>query len=374
MGNIFHKRTRKAMDSASVITEVEKMEHGEIAVNFRKGDECLFFKNSAGSLKKIMSDSFNRDKFLSHDNPNFKQFETKVEFQAAFDAGEIVYPCVSYIVDTNEYHYMTPPMPETKYHLRAEADYAAEDYEILTSIMGELPDFISLGYIPLYMGMPLFTSFKVNGEEMIDAMTSEYPGLGDMGIPMILVPFEEGAIWDIIMEVPEGGFYISSDDPEMEYTISSFLRGNCFAYAPYTEIFYNDTMYKFFTSDEIATESVNCMPFFFGMYYGGLCIKKITYTGDFPYPISNATSDQDLEALAQYALYATAGNGVYSRLSFNPTSSSPIEFCIPAGNTTYGNPNDIANLNTGEGCSVYGVLNSLIQSGELNFDIIITEY
>lgn len=371
MGNIFHKRTRKAMDSASVITEVEKMEHGEIAVNFRKGDECLFFKNSAGSLKKIMSDSFNRDKFLSHDNPNFKQFETKAEFQAAFDAGEITYPCVSYIVDTNEYHYM--PQSQGTFHLSAEADYAAEYYEMLAPQFG-LPDFISLGYIPLYMGIPLFASFKVNGEEMIDQMTSEYPGLGDLEKPMILVPFEEGAIWDVIMEVPEGGFYIPSDDSEMEIALNNFIMGANFVYAPYTEIFYDDTMYNFLTSNDIATENVSSIPFFLGQYYGGPGIKKITYTGDFPYTISNATSDQDLELFYQYTLFVTTANGILSRMNLNLTNSSPIEFCIPAGNTTYGNPNDIGNPNTGDNCTVYGMLNYVRQLDELNFDIIITEY
>ena len=374
MGNIFHKRTRKAMDSASVITEVEKMEHGEIAVNFRKGDECLFFKNSAGSLKKIMSDSFNRDKFLSHDNPNFKQFETKAEFQAAFDAGEIVYPCVSYIVDTNEYHYMTPPTLQCAYHLRAEADYAAEYYEMLSSLIGGLPNFIEAGYIILYGGMPFFTSFMVNGVEMIDEMTTVYPGQGDTETPMILVPFEEGAVWDIKIGVPEGGFFVNASDPEMEDSMSALITGVNFMYGPYTELYYDDTLYYFLNGADAETGVETIMPFFLGIYYGGFGIKKITYTGDFPYSVSNATSEEELESLSQSALYATMANGIYSRLYVGVVNTSPLEVCIPAGNTTYGNPDDISDFSSANTMTVYGLLNAVIQSGEWNFEITITEY
>lgn len=375
MGKIFHKRTRKAMNSESVKTELKAMDHGEIAVNFRKGDECLVFKNSIGSLKKIMSDSFNRDKFLSHDNPNFKRFETKVEFQEAFDAGEIVYPCVSYIVDTNEYHYMTPPVSQCAYHLRAEADYAAEYYEIIRPVIeGGLPNYIEGGYIILYMGMPFFTSFMVNGVEMIDEMTTVYPGQGDLGVQMILVPFEEGAVWDVKLGVPEGGFFIDASDPEMEEAMSSFLMGINFICAPYTELYYDDTLYYFLNGADADTGSETIMPFFLGIYYGGAGIKKITYTGDFPFLVSNATSEEELDAFAQATLYTIAGNGIYSRMYAGLVNTSPLEICIPAGNATYGNPDDISDLNTANTMTVYGLLNGMIQSGEWNFEITITEY
>ena len=373
MGKIFHKRTRKGMDSQSVLTELKKMDCGEIAVNYRNGDECLFFKNSAGSLKKIMSNSFNRDKFLSHDNPNFKRFETKAEFQVAFDAGEIVYPCVSYIVDTNEYHYMTPPKSQTAYHLRAEADYAAEYYEMISPVIEGLPNFIEAGYIILYMGMPFFTSFMVNGVEMIDEMTTIYPGMGDMETPTILVPFEEGAVWDIKLGVPEGGFFVDASDPEIEEEMGAFITGNNFLFGPYTELYYDDTLYYFLNAiDETGTEAT--MPFFLGLYLGGLGVKKITYTGDFPYSVSNATSEYELYLFAQATTYAIMGNGIYGRMFAGVENTSPLEICIPAGNATYGNPDDISDFNTNNTMTVYGLLNAVIQSGEWNFEITITEY
>jgi hypothetical protein len=116
------------------------------------------------------------------------------------------------------------------------------------------------------------------------------------------------------------------------------------------------------------------IPFFLGLYIGGLGIKKITYTGDFPYLVSNATSEEESYTLGQITTYVTMGNGIYGRMYGGVVNTSPLEIYIPAGNATYGDPDDTSDLNTANTMTVYGLLNAVIRSGEWNFEITITEY
>ena len=350
MGKILHKRTSGDTNTESAQSVLQSMKYGEVAVSYGKGNECLIFKNSINSLNKIMSDSFNKAKYISHNNSNFKRFETKNDFQMAFDAGEIVYPCVSYIVETNEYHYMTPPVDGNEFHFKVEADYAEEYFWHLSSVMGQnMWEFIveATGELWLTSYSKFFSSFIVNGEEMIDQAVTSIPEVGlsdDAGLSIIKVPFEEGKVWNITVKFPEDGLIMTDDEFER------FFDGYAFIYTPISEVNYNETLLSLNIQSPVFT---GICPFILGIY--ALGPQKMMFTGDLP-------QYENLDCFKMLALY----NGMYVRaliLGSGESLSLPImDIYIPSGNSTYGNPDDVWDGNSETGLTYYGVLNYFLHS------------
>ena len=360
MGKILHKRTSGDTNTESAQSVLQSMKYGEVAASYGKGNECLIFKNSINSLKKIMSDSFNKAKYISHNNSNFKRFETKNDFQAAFDAGEIVYPCVSYIVETNEYHYMTPPVISGDYHLRVEADYAQEYFMYATPLIGEnLWETMVEGTGELWLtsNSKIFSSFIVNGEEMIDQAVTSIPelGLDDIGLSIIKVPYEAGKIWDIKIQFPEGGIIFNNEDE-----MNRFLYEYSFVFTPITEINYYDSLKELLISTSEQPETVATICFLLGMYTLGP--KKMHFIGSLP------QYERPGDVFYSLIMY----NGIYSRMLVMDGGYDvpPITIEIPSGDTTYGNPTDMwegdGNLES-ENATFYGMFNFYINTLDENY-------
>jgi hypothetical protein len=204
---------------------------GEVAVNYRKDNETLFFKNTKGSVVKIMSDTANQNKFFTEDNSNFKTFATNDEFTAAKNRGELSYPCVSYIEETGEYRFEEP---KGEFNYRVEASHL-DAHRVWDD---ELCDRVkSSGFIPLTMVAEQYSSFVVNGIEMIDMVGpwEEMFGVNYIFTNIIKVPYEEDGVWDIVVKFREGGFALTEDNalPFIQYQN---------ALVPITEIIFDNNL------------------------------------------------------------------------------------------------------------------------------------
>lgn len=362
--SLLHFRT----DIKDKLPQSNEIELGEIAINHATDGETLFIKNNDGEIagfkdtkyySKITDDIYSKldtiDKTIEEnelvtaaaltdlnervtlvengeiENPFFKSFATLSEYETAVANGEVVYPCVAFIEESGTIKFIA----NVVYNAIATL---SEEY---VGVLGETLK-SRFGFYPLCFAN-YFDSVIVDGVEMIDS--AETVVIDGVSIDAIRFPSEEiGTSYNISFKVKEEPkILVNVTDDEFSSNV------------PFMAPFYGVLSYieidESFRNRGLSTDS--------GTYYH-MCSMMPSFNRNFHVKFKGD----------YFGTTKTLNNGgylfmlIYGQIILvsDPDINVNITFSIPSGNTTYGTPDDVFDVDDSSTHTFYGDYNYMLQN------------
>lgn len=263
------------------------------------------------------------------ENPFFKSFATLGEYETAVASGEVVYPCVSFIEEDGTIKFM--------------ADVV---YNAIVTLGEEYVTFVGsllksqFGFYPLCFS-DYFDSVIVDGAEMIDS--AETVTIDGVTVNAIRFPSEEiGVSYNVSFKVKE--------EPEI---LVSATDGEISSNVPFMTPFYGVLSYieidDSFHNRGLSTDS--------NKYYT-MCSMYLSMNRDF-----------SIKFVGDYFGAPVMGGSYLAMLLYgqlmlasDPNVNLNVTLSIPSGNTTYGTPGDVFDVDDSSTHTFYADYNYMLQN------------
>lgn len=271
-------------------------------------------KDNSITYSKLADDV--RNLFGTPSSNHIKNFTTELEYNAAKDNGELEYPCIVYIEESDTTLFLTGGVSYN----------AIIEYNELTAMaFGEIID--TAGFLPVSMNPQYFEYFMVDG---VDILPTNVVSLeGDSVIALYNVNI--GDSFEVKFKFKDEIEIIYDNEQAM---VALYMA---YSYIEVDESFYN----------KISIDGYN-MPI--GLYMPAVGPNfTCKFIGDFMIDPAITMS------VISYLLYGPLALG-----SMAPDTQFSIVLQIPDGNATYGNPTDKWSQDD-ETTTFYGICNAILE-------------
>ena len=257
-----------------------------------------------------------RNLFGGSSSSNVKYFTTEVEYNTAYDNGELEFPCVVYIEQTDKTLFLT-----------GGGSYNAiiEYNEAMEQILGEY--ITNLGCLPISLNPQYYEYFMLDGVDILSTNTTTISEQSAL------------ALYDINVGDSFEVEFKFKDVLELTYDDETVMQAlyMCCSYLEVDESFYN----KIIMEDQSVPV---------GLYMPTLGPNfTCKFIGDF---------NVDPLLTSSVIMFLLYGPLAYS--SYMPETQFNIVLQIPEGNTSYGNPSDKQSQED-EATTFYGICNAIIE-------------
>lgn len=312
------------------LPEAQNLGYGQLAVNYTDGNEVIAFKNVDDEMVTFNTTKQNEQVMIKQDNDYFKSYDTINDYNA--DQNE--YPTISWVEEERALKYELEE-EELPYNVIFDTSDQINDidsfYNVLYPNKSDIKYLTLDGRYPEFKNAKIFTSFEIDGIEMINSYTTLENGL------TICYTIDTGTPRKGLIQINPKPYILSN--PDMEDPLNEVLYGILsWTSISYIEI---DENYQKMFYEPIRDTYAFTLGFF------NSCLKEVKFIGNW-LPKGEGT------LVSLYGLIASFNTG---DITLNRRG---IKVLIPKDNNTYGSPSDNVDLNDGDvtNCTFYGIINA----------------